>query len=109
MTEISNIAKLPERRLHVRNVIALQPEMDFGQAIRIVKERMAQALAYKILESQDFFFERGDTIAGVPTLEYGVDCIVLTDREYADMQRASFKQGVEHSRGFMTMRVDGGY
>lgn len=105
MTEIFDLSKLSERSFHARKMIAIHDHMDFKEVIHIVKRDMARNIATMILEKKDFFWERGDTLAGVATLEYGVDCIVLTKSELADIQRQSFKQGVEHSYGFMSSRV----
>lgn len=101
MNEIFDLNKLPERRLHVRKMIAIDQRMDIGQAISIVKREMATQLSVKILEDDTFFFERGGKSGPYSTLEYGVDCIVLTRDEYAAVQRKSFTEGVQHASGFM--------
>lgn len=101
MNEIFDINKLPERRLSVRHMLAIDSRMDIGQAIEMSKQKMARQLAQKIIESDQFFWSRGDKIAQFSTLEYGADCIVLTQEEYVELKRNSFKEGIEHSSGFM--------
>lgn len=105
MTEIFDLSKLNERSFHARKMIAIHAHMDFKEVIHIVKHDMARNIAAMILEKKDFFWEKGDTLIGVATLEYGVDCVVITRAELADIQRQSFKQGVEHSYGYMSSRV----
>lgn len=101
MNEIFDINKLPDRRLSVRQVMALDSRIDIGEAIRIAKQQMARQLAQKIIDSDQFFWSRGDKIAQFSTVEYGADCIVLTQEEYAQLKRNSFKEGIEHASGFM--------
>ena len=101
MNEIFDLNKLPERRLWVRKVVALDQRMNIGKAVSIVKREMAMELSTKILEGDTFFFERSGTAGQHVTLEYGVDCIVLTREEYASVQRKSFTEGVQHASGFM--------
>lgn len=101
MNEIFDLNKLPERRLGVRKMIAIDQCMNIGQAITIVKREMAMQLATKILEGDTFFFERGGKAGQHSTLEYGADCIVLTREEYAAVQRQSFTEGIQHASGFM--------
>lgn len=104
MTEIFDLRKLTERSFHARKQVALQEFMRVEEAVRIIKRDMAQQLATMILTKEDFFWERADTFAGTAVVEYGVDCVVLTRQELADIQRHSFKQGLEHARGFMSIR-----
>ena len=49
MNTIFDTLKLPERNLHVRQMIALDRHMNVGAAIRIVNENMARNLAEMIL------------------------------------------------------------
>ena len=99
MNEIFDLNKLPERRLGVRKMIAIDRRMHIGQAISIVKREMAMQLATKILEGDTFFFERAGLAGPCSTLEYGADCIVLTREEYAAVQRQSFTEGIQHASG----------
>lgn len=101
MNEIFDLNKLPERRLAVRKMIAVDRCMDIGMAITIVKRDMAMELSSKILEGETFFFERGGSVGPHAMLEYGADCIVLTREEYVSIQRKSFTEGVQHASGFM--------
>jgi len=101
MNEIFDINKLPERRLSVRSVFSIDSRMNIGEAIEMCKQKMARQLAQKIIDSDEFFWSRGDKIAQFSTLEYGADCIVLTQEEYAQLKRNSFKEGIEHASGFM--------
>jgi hypothetical protein len=101
MNEIFDINKLPERRLSSRCMIAIDSRIDINEAIHMSKQKMARQLAQKIIDDDQFFWSRGDKIAQFSTLEYGADCIVLTQEEYAQLKRQSFKEGVEHASGFM--------
>ena len=103
MNEIFDLNQLPGRRQSVRKMISMHQHMQIGEAIRIVQETMARQLAQTILESEPFFWSRGDKVAQFDTLEYGADCIVLTTAEYAALKREAFKDGVKHAQGFMAM------
>jgi hypothetical protein len=101
MNEIFDINKLPERRLSIRCMISIDSRIDIGEVIHMSKQKMARQLAQKIIDDDQFFWSRDDKIAQFSTLEYGADCIVLTQEEYAQLKRQSFKEGVEHASGFM--------
>lgn len=105
MNTIFDTLKLPERNLHVRQMVALDYHMDVGGAIRVVKENMARNIATMILDDKTFFWERPVKAADLITLEYGADCIVLTREEYTQLCREAFAQGVEHARGFMPVKM----
>ena len=106
MRTIFDTLKLPERNLHVRQMIALDQRMDVGAAIRIVRGNMARNLAEVILRDKTFFWERSVKAANLSTLEYGADCIILTQSEYTELRREAFAQGVEHACDFMPPRFE---
>lgn len=100
MNPVFDINELPNRRLMVRQMVALHPHMDIGEAVHCIRRDMVMKLAYTILEKDDFFYSIGSTSAGVSYVEYGADCVVLTREEFMDVQRKAFTKGVEHSRGY---------
>lgn len=104
MNTVFDINEMPNRRLHVRQMVALHNHMNIGEGIHIVKHDMAMKLAHTILDSKDFFNEIGSLIGGISYLEYNADCIVLTREEYVALKRQSFTDGVEHARGFMRIK-----
>lgn len=101
MIEVFDMNDLPGLRLSVRKMICLHAYMDNGEAIRVVKNDMARGLAQKVLETDSLFWSRGGNIHGLSTLEYGIDCIILTPDEYATLKRKAFSDGVDHARGFV--------
>lgn len=101
MNKVFDLNAVPERRLSVRHKIHVDPYMNFNDAIHVAKCQMAQQLAQMILDSKDFFWERGDTVAGYSFLECGVDCVVVTASELREIRDQSFKEGVRHVSGFM--------
>ena len=107
MTEVFDVAKLPERRLSVRRMVALHPSMNFGDAVEIANRDMAMQLATRIMDGEPLFQKRGDYIAGTTALEYGADCIVLTTEEYTEMRREAFEAGLRHAQGFMPKNFGG--
>ena len=105
MTTIFNMQDMPNRRMNVHSLIAIDQCTDIGRAIQIIKENMARDLAQKIIDSDDFFWERsGAAFGNHATLEYGADVIVMTAGEVAAMRRESFSQGLKHAAGFC--RID---
>lgn len=99
MNEIFNSNKLPERRLGVRKVIALNQQINTEQAAIMVKRNMAMQLATKMLEEKSFFKEFSEEIDGQTIVEYRADVVVLTSDEYAELKRESFKDGMRHAQG----------
>jgi len=100
-TEIFDINKMPERRLHAKAEIVLQDHQPVGAAIMEIKRNMAFNLVQKILEDKSFFWSNSRKIEGYPVLEYGVDCIVMTEDEFLKVKRDSFEKGIKHALGFM--------
>ena len=103
-SKVFDMNDLPERRLSVKAEIAIDHATDFGEVIRYTKETLAMQLAKKILDSESFFYERGDKAGGMNFLTYGVDCVVLTAEELCDIKRESFKDGARHAQGYMDYR-----
>ena len=106
MNEVFDTNQLPGRRLSIKKMISLHPHMDIGEAVRIAKRDMATQLATKMLEGEPFFWERGGKIEQFATLEYGADCIVLTQEEYVALKRKAFADGLRHATGFIPMIPD---
>ena len=100
MTKTFDLNAFPDRRLSVRHRVSVTPYTEFSEAIHVVKQQMARQLAQMIMDSKDFFWERGDTVAGHSFLEYGVDCVVLTTSELREIRDQCFKEGVHHVSGF---------
>lgn len=103
MNEVFDIHSLPERRLGIRKMVALDQHMHVEDAARIMRHDMAMQLATKILEGGPFFNESREMVGGHAMVEYRADCIVLTTDEYAALKREAFKDGVKHAQGSMTM------
>ena len=98
MNNIFDISQLPERRLSIRKMVALHQRTQIDDAVRSMQQDMARQLAAKILEGEPFFWKRIDKMTQFSTLEYGVDCIVLTTEEYAALKREAFSDGVKHAQ-----------
>lgn len=101
MKEVFSLDDLPERRMTVRNLVALSEREQLGDAISIARQQLARMLAEKILEKGQVFSITGAQSGGHRTVEFRVDCIVLTADEFAALKQESFRQGVEHAQGFM--------
>lgn len=108
MTTITSLREIPDaRRLHVATRIAMNNQLPTEQETRMAKENMARRLAYKILESKDFFNTEIEDLAayGVKTMSIHANCIVLTDVEFTKILQDKFKQGVQHAAGFQPQHL----
>ncbi len=85
--------------LHVREVVALHPHMNVGEALHLIKCEMAEKLARTIMESDTYFTSRSDNHYGTPHVEYNIDCVVMTINDYRALQRDAFSRGVDHAAG----------
>lgn len=105
MNEIFDLKKLPERRVFVSKLIALHKHEDISREIQIIKEEIARRVAEVLLKDQSFFWSKGGQCGGFATLEYGANCIVLTDEEFAEVKRQSFQDGIQHASGFRPREI----
>lgn len=101
MKEVFNLADLPERRMTVRNLVALSEREQLGDAIDIARQQLSHLLAAKILKNGPFFSATPSVSGPYTSVEIRVDCIVLTADEFVALKQGSFRQGVEHAQGFM--------
>jgi len=100
-TEVFDVNKMPERRLHAKAEIVLQDHQPVGAATMEIKRNMAFDLVQKILEDKSFFWSNSREIGGYPMIEYGADCIIMTEDEFLKAQHGSFGKGIKHALGFM--------
>ena len=105
MIEVFDMNDLPGLRLSARKMICLHAHMNNSEAIHVVRNDLARGLAKKVLETDSFLWSRCGNIQGLSTLEYGIDCIILTPSEYEDLRRKAFSDGVYHARGFVQFPI----
>lgn len=83
-------------RFHYECEFALQSHEPIDAVLIEIRHKTARAIAQKIVEQPKFFdLTIRDRYGSLQT-----DCVVFTEKEYADKLRKTFQEGVKHAQGF---------
>jgi hypothetical protein len=97
MTPITDTREEFPLRLRFQTQFAAHQHESIGEIIHILRSKVARELAEKIVREDKFFVVKIDQGYG----HHRVDCIVMTEQEYADKLNSQFEKGLQHAQGFM--------
>ena len=100
MMDIYDLMRLPERRLHIKQLLAVGGLRHPEGAIQASKEQAAKVLTAKILEQPDFFSTERETVGGIEMVKIESNCIVVTSDEFHAMRRRIFEEAIDHVKRF---------
>lgn len=98
-TNVFSDEEMPARRLKINAQMAMRGGMPSGQAIHVMREKMARNIADLIVKEQSIF--RFETVRyGGEYLNITGSVVVLTQDELHTLMRSQFRKGIEHAQGF---------